>query len=65
VCYQSLEGLVEATGFMQDELCTGCITGKYPTRLAQAIADEMRKRLLQGFEERERLYEMEEAVPRA
>jgi amidophosphoribosyltransferase len=65
VCYQSLEGLVQATGFKQDELCTGCITGKYPTPLAQAIADEMKKRFSQGFEETERLYEMEEAVPRA
>jgi amidophosphoribosyltransferase len=65
VCYQSLEGLVQATAFKQDELCKGCITGKYPTPLAQAIADEMKKRFLQGFEERERLYEFEEAVPRA
>lgn len=64
VCYQSLEGLVQATGFKQDELCTGCITGKYPTRVAQAIADEMKKRFMQGFEEKERLYEMEEAVPK-
>lgn len=64
VCYQSLEGLVRATGFKQDELCTGCITGKYPTPLAQAIADEMKKRFSQGFEEKDRLYEMEEAVPR-
>jgi len=64
VCYQSLEGLVQATGFKQDELCTGCITGKYPTRVAQAIADEMKKRFMQGFEEKERLYEMEEASPK-
>jgi amidophosphoribosyltransferase len=64
VCYQSLEGLVRATGFKQDELCTGCITGNYPTQVAQAIANEMKKRFMQGFEEKERLYEMEEAVPR-
>jgi amidophosphoribosyltransferase len=60
VCYQSLKGLVNATGFKENGLCTGCITGKYPTPLAQKIADEMKKRFLQGFEEKERLYEMEE-----
>jgi amidophosphoribosyltransferase len=65
VCYQSLRGLVEATGFKQDELCTGCITGKYPTPLAQKIADEMKKRFLEGYEETERVYEMEEAIPKA
>jgi amidophosphoribosyltransferase len=65
VCYQSLKGLVKATGFKQNGLCTGCITGKYPTPLAQKIADEMKKRFTQGFEEKERLYEMEEAVQEA
>jgi amidophosphoribosyltransferase len=65
VCYQSLEGLVRATGFNQDQLCTGCITGKYPTQLAQKIADEMKKRFLEGHEETGRLYEIEEAVPNA
>jgi amidophosphoribosyltransferase len=65
VCYQSLEGLIRATGFNKDELCTGCITGKYPTQLAQKIADEMKKRFLEGYEETGRLYEIEEAVPNA
>ena len=65
VCYQSLKGLVKAIGFKQNGLCTGCITGKYPTPLAQKIADEMKKRFLQGFEEKERLYEMEELVQEA
>jgi amidophosphoribosyltransferase len=62
VCYQTLRGLVSATGFKQDELCTGCITGKYPTPLAQKIADSMKKKFMQGYEEKERLYEMEEAL---
>jgi amidophosphoribosyltransferase len=65
VCYQSLEGLVKATGFKQDELCTGCITGEYPTPLAQKIARNMRKRFLEGYEETGRLYEIEEALPEA
>jgi amidophosphoribosyltransferase len=65
VCYQSLKSLVKAIGFKQNELCTGCITGKYPTPLAQKIADEMKKRFENGFEEKERLYEMEEAIQEA
>jgi len=62
VCYQSIEGLIKATGFSRDQLCLGCITGKYPTPLAQKIADEMKKRFLKGYEETGRLYETAEAV---
>ena len=65
VCYQSIESLVKATEFKQDELCTACVTGKYPTPLAQQIADEMKKRFLEGHEETGRLYEIEEALPKA
>jgi len=65
VCYQSLGGLVKATGFKRDELCMACLTGKYPTPLAQKIADEMKKRFLEGYEETARLYEIEEAVAAA
>jgi len=60
VCYQSIDGLVRATGFRRDELCLGCLTGEYPTPLAQKIADEMRKRFLEGFDETGRLYEIPE-----
>jgi len=62
VCYQSIEGMIKATGFAQDQLCLACITGKYPTPLAQKIAAEMRKRFLEGYEETGRLYEIEEVV---
>ncbi|MDI6904823.1 MAG: amidophosphoribosyltransferase [Candidatus Bathyarchaeia archaeon] len=62
VCYQSIEDFIKATGFSRDQLCLGCITGKYPTLLAQKIADEMKKRFLEGCEEKGRLYEMVEAV---
>jgi amidophosphoribosyltransferase len=65
VCYQSLEGLVRATGFKKEELCTACVSGKYPTPLAQKIADVMKKRFQQGYEETGRLYEIEEAVQTA
>ncbi|MEM3359703.1 MAG: amidophosphoribosyltransferase [Candidatus Bathyarchaeia archaeon] len=60
VCYQSIDGLVRATGFKRDELCLGCLTGEYPTPLAQKIANEMRKRFLEGHEETGRLYETPE-----
>ncbi len=62
VCYQSIEGLIRATGFSRDQLCMACITGKYPTPLAQKIADKMKKRFQEGYEETGRLYEIEEAV---
>jgi len=65
VCYQSIEGLVEATGFSRDHLCLACVTGKYPTPLAQEIADEMKKRFLEGYEETGRLYEIEQAIQKA
>lgn len=62
VCYQSIEGLVKATGFKRNQLCTACITGEYPTPLAQKIADTMKKKFIQGYEETGRLYELEELV---
>ncbi len=64
VCYQSIEGFVRATGFSRNQLCLGCLTRKYPTPLAQKIADEMKKRFLEGYEETGRLYEIAEAVER-
>ena len=62
VCYQSIENFVKATGFAKDELCLACVTGKYPTPLAQKIANEAKKKFLEGYEEAGRLYEIEEAV---
>jgi amidophosphoribosyltransferase len=57
VCYQSIENLVKATGCTKDELCMACITGKYPTPLAQEFADKMKKKFLAGYEEKARIYE--------
>ncbi len=65
VRYQSIEGFIKATGLSRDQLCLGCITCKYPTSLAQKIADEMKKRFLEGYEETGRLYEISEAVEKA
>jgi amidophosphoribosyltransferase len=62
VCYQSIEGLIKATHFSRDQLCLACITGEYQTPLAQKLADEMRKRFSQGYEETGRLYELADLV---
>jgi amidophosphoribosyltransferase len=57
VCFQSIEGLVKATGFSRDQLCLACVTGEYPTPLAQKLADESKKKFLEGVEETRRPYE--------
>ncbi len=57
VHYQSVEGLVKATGLPKEDLCLGCITGKYPTPLAQKLADEMKERFESGYSEKGRIYE--------
>jgi len=62
VCYQSIGGLVKATGFTRNELCTACTTGEYPTPMAQKMADTMKKRFQEGYEETGRIYEIEEAI---
>lgn len=41
LCYQTVDGLVEAIGLPKRETCLACLTGVYPTPLAQKIADEM------------------------
>ena len=63
VCYQSIEGLVRASGQTENQLCMACITGKYPTPCAQKMADVMKKRFQEGYEEKTRIYESEEAQP--
>ena len=63
VCYQSLEGLIQATGQTENQLCLACVTGKYPTSCAQRMADVMKKRFIQGYEEKGRIYESEEIQP--
>ena len=63
VCYQSLEGLIQATGQTEGQLCLACVTGKYPTSCAQRMADVMKKRFIQGYEEKGRIYESEEIQP--
>ena len=57
VCYLSHENFVKATGCKKEELCMACITGKYPTPLAQEYADKMHKKFLEGYQEKNRIYE--------
>jgi amidophosphoribosyltransferase len=57
VNYQSVENLVKATGLTEDKLCLGCITGKYPTPMAQKLAEEMKDRPANGYKEKGRIYE--------
>jgi hypothetical protein len=44
---------VRATGHTRDQLCLACITGKYPTPLAQKMADGMKEKFFNGYEEKE------------
>jgi amidophosphoribosyltransferase len=65
VCYQSIDKLVEATEQTRDQLCLACVTGKYPTPLAQEVADLSKKKFLEGCEETKRVYETEENLIRS
>ena len=58
VNYQSVNGFIKATGLSRNELCLGCVTGKYPTPLAQKMADEMRIKFEKGYKETGRIYEV-------
>lgn len=62
VNYLPIEGFVKATESAKEDLCLGCITGQYPTPLAQKIADRMKERFLGGYKETGRLYEIESEI---
>jgi amidophosphoribosyltransferase len=62
VNYQSIRGFVKCIGLREDELCLGCVTGKYPTPLAQKMADEMREKFEKGYKETGRIYEVSSVV---
>ena len=57
VNYLPVEEYVEATGMTRDQLCLGCITGSYPTPMANRLAEEMKARLTEGASEKGRIYE--------
>jgi len=41
LCYQTIDGLLDAIGFPKKEICLACLNGQYPTPLASKIAKEM------------------------
>jgi amidophosphoribosyltransferase len=57
VIYPTLEEFIKAIGLQKSELCLACLTGTYPTPLAQELADEQRLRYEQGTREVGRVYE--------
>jgi amidophosphoribosyltransferase len=57
VNYQSPEGFIRSVAMSENELCMACVTGKYPTPIAQQMADAMREKLLKGYKETGRVYE--------
>ena len=59
VCYLSIDKLVEATEQTCEQLCLACITGKYPTPLAQKTADEAKEKFFKGYKESKQVYETE------
>jgi len=46
LCYQTIEGLIRDTG-MEGKLCLACLTGIYPTNLAQKLADMLKNKRIQ------------------
>jgi amidophosphoribosyltransferase len=60
VCYQSIDKMVEATEQTREQLCLACVTGKYPTPLAQKMADVNKEKFLKGYEETKCIYKTEE-----
>jgi amidophosphoribosyltransferase len=48
VYYLSIDKLVEAIGQPCDQLCLACVNGKYPTPLAQKLADTMKKKFFEA-----------------
>lgn len=62
VNYLSISGFVKSVGLREDELCLACVTGKYPTPLAQKMADEMLEKFENGYKETGRIYEVSSIV---
>jgi amidophosphoribosyltransferase len=55
LCYQTLDGLVDSIG-LGNNICKACLTGEYPTCMAQKLADGMKK---QKNLSHKRYYEMQ------
>jgi len=57
VNYQPIIDYINATGMRKNQLCLGCLTGEYPTPMADRMSKEMRARLSLGEKESTRIYE--------
>jgi amidophosphoribosyltransferase len=57
VSYLPIEDYVKATGLRRDQLCLGCLTGEYPTPMANKLSRDMRARIDEGEKEGSRIYE--------
>ncbi|UCH38050.1 MAG: hypothetical protein JSV76_02500, partial [Candidatus Bathyarchaeota archaeon] len=57
VIYPALDEFIKAIGLHKSALCLACVTGDYPTSLAQQLADEQRMQFEQGTREAGRIYE--------
>lgn len=43
LCYNTLDNLIEAIGPPKDDLCLGCLTGKYPTEVVPKTKEERKR----------------------
>jgi amidophosphoribosyltransferase len=57
VNFLGVDEYVRGTGMPRGKLCLGCVTGEYPTPLANRLSRGMRERLRRGDSERGRIYE--------
>ena len=57
VNYLPIEEYIRETGMHHRQLCLGCITGEYPTPLANEIAEQSSSFLAHGGAEQGRIYE--------
>lgn len=55
--YLPIEEYVKATGMSRDDLCLGCVTGEYPTQMANKLSCDMRTFIERGEKENRRIYE--------
>jgi len=57
--YQTLEGLIDAIGLPEEDLCLGCLKGEYPTPYAQRTLEALKEK---ATLEKARLWEVEALV---
>jgi len=60
--YLPINEYVKATGMSRDELCLGCVTGKYPTPMANELSKDMKVLIERGEKEKGRIYEKIKAL---